>query len=224
MHCFLLQSLKKEMDWERSTEERSASSEISADYRLPPDPVSLPFSGESSIYIYLYFQFIIDYFLFSYPLFALHFYTYIYIPIYTYILLITVIVPLIRNRRQEWHAADETTMYCCAKSLQVATAITHCDALCIVFYVIIIIKSRQIVRNVLPGEDGRDFQTRTASRYVLDKRMYFASPSESPTDNRIRMTRAHARAYVCVCAEFTLHVGLLHVPKCFAVCCSPPLI
>lgn len=31
-------SLKKEMDWERSTEERSASSEISADYRLPPDP------------------------------------------------------------------------------------------------------------------------------------------------------------------------------------------
>ncbi|OAD61653.1 Protein tramtrack, alpha isoform [Eufriesea mexicana] len=31
-------SLKKEMDWERSTEERSASSEISTDYRLPPDP------------------------------------------------------------------------------------------------------------------------------------------------------------------------------------------
>ncbi|XP_015590046.1 protein bric-a-brac 1 isoform X2 [Cephus cinctus] len=34
-------SLKKEVDWERSTEERSASSEISTDYRLPPDPVTL---------------------------------------------------------------------------------------------------------------------------------------------------------------------------------------
>ncbi|XP_034950690.1 protein bric-a-brac 1-like isoform X4 [Chelonus insularis] len=34
-------SLKKEVDWERSTEERCASSEMSADYRLPPDPVSL---------------------------------------------------------------------------------------------------------------------------------------------------------------------------------------
>lgn len=47
-----------------------------------------PFSGESSLYIYIhiYFQFIINYFLFSYPLFALHFYTYIYIPIYTYII------------------------------------------------------------------------------------------------------------------------------------------
>lgn len=31
-------SLKKEMDWERSTEERSVTSEISTDYRLPPDP------------------------------------------------------------------------------------------------------------------------------------------------------------------------------------------
>ncbi|XP_063974937.1 zinc finger protein 467-like isoform X3 [Diachasmimorpha longicaudata] len=34
-------SLKKEVDWDRSTEERCASSEISTDYRLPPDPVSL---------------------------------------------------------------------------------------------------------------------------------------------------------------------------------------
>lgn len=42
-------------------------------------PASRPY-----IYIYTYFQFIIDYFLFSYPLFALHFYTYIYIPMYTY--------------------------------------------------------------------------------------------------------------------------------------------
>ncbi|XP_025270061.1 protein bric-a-brac 1 isoform X2 [Camponotus floridanus] len=40
-------SLKKEMDWERSTEERSASSEISADYRLPPDPVSLALGLEA---------------------------------------------------------------------------------------------------------------------------------------------------------------------------------
>ncbi|XP_066594461.1 longitudinals lacking protein, isoforms H/M/V isoform X2 [Prorops nasuta] len=31
-------SLKKEVDWDRSNEERSVSSEISADYRLPPDP------------------------------------------------------------------------------------------------------------------------------------------------------------------------------------------
>ncbi|XP_063974944.1 protein abrupt-like isoform X8 [Diachasmimorpha longicaudata] len=31
-------SLKKEVDWDRSTEERCASSEISTDYRLPPDP------------------------------------------------------------------------------------------------------------------------------------------------------------------------------------------
>ncbi|KAJ8674737.1 hypothetical protein QAD02_010523 [Eretmocerus hayati] len=31
-------SLKKEVDWERSTEDRSASSEMSSDYRLPPDP------------------------------------------------------------------------------------------------------------------------------------------------------------------------------------------
>ena len=36
-----LQSLKKEVDWERSNEERCASSELSTDYRLPPDPVSL---------------------------------------------------------------------------------------------------------------------------------------------------------------------------------------
>lgn len=47
-----LQSLKKEMDWERSTEERSASSEISTDYRLPPDPVSFPSS--SVLYIPIY--------------------------------------------------------------------------------------------------------------------------------------------------------------------------
>ncbi|XP_043474650.1 protein bric-a-brac 2-like isoform X2 [Leptopilina heterotoma] len=31
-------SLKKEVDWDRSTDERSASSEISTDYRIPPDP------------------------------------------------------------------------------------------------------------------------------------------------------------------------------------------
>lgn len=49
------QSLKKEMDWERSTEERSASSEISTDYRLPPDPVSSSLSSLSlSLYISIY--------------------------------------------------------------------------------------------------------------------------------------------------------------------------
>lgn len=42
----LSQSLKKEVDWDR-TEERSASSEMSTDYRLPPDPVSLNFSLHS---------------------------------------------------------------------------------------------------------------------------------------------------------------------------------
>jgi len=65
---FSLQSLKKEIDWERSTEERSASSEISADYRLPPDPVSPSFSGEFYIYIY-----------------KIYIYIYIYIHIYIYI-------------------------------------------------------------------------------------------------------------------------------------------
>ncbi|XP_044002149.1 gastrula zinc finger protein XlCGF48.2-like isoform X2 [Aphidius gifuensis] len=34
-------SLKKEMDWDRSSDERCASSELSTDYRLPPDPMSL---------------------------------------------------------------------------------------------------------------------------------------------------------------------------------------
>lgn len=47
-----LQSLKKEIDWERSTEERSASSEISTDYRLPPEPVS--FSLFPPLYIPIY--------------------------------------------------------------------------------------------------------------------------------------------------------------------------
>ncbi|XP_033226205.1 zinc finger and BTB domain-containing protein 49-like isoform X2 [Belonocnema kinseyi] len=41
-------SLKKEVDWDRSTEERSASSEISTDYRLPPDPVSLALGLDAS--------------------------------------------------------------------------------------------------------------------------------------------------------------------------------
>ncbi|XP_034950688.1 zinc finger protein 629-like isoform X2 [Chelonus insularis] len=40
-------SLKKEVDWERSTEERCASSEMSADYRLPPDPMSLALGLEA---------------------------------------------------------------------------------------------------------------------------------------------------------------------------------
>jgi len=138
--AFSLQSLKKEIDWERSTEERSASSEISADYRLPPDPVSPSFSGELYIYIYIhiYFQFI-DYFLFSYPLFALHF--------YIHILYNDKSLALIRNRRQELRVADEMTIHC-AKSLQVATAITRCNALC---YIIIMTESRRIIRDVLPG-------------------------------------------------------------------------
>lgn len=54
MHSFVLQSLKKEMDWERSTEERSASSEISTDYRLPPDPVSVLFFPAKRTYMYTY--------------------------------------------------------------------------------------------------------------------------------------------------------------------------
>ncbi|XP_066594459.1 protein tramtrack, beta isoform isoform X1 [Prorops nasuta] len=41
-------SLKKEVDWDRSNEERSVSSEISADYRLPPDPVCLALGLEAS--------------------------------------------------------------------------------------------------------------------------------------------------------------------------------
>lgn len=44
------------MDWERSTEERSASSEISTDYRLPPDRSGkfLFFSSLLSLYIYIH--------------------------------------------------------------------------------------------------------------------------------------------------------------------------
>lgn len=56
-------------------------------------------------------------------------------------------VSLIRKRREELCVADETTIHC-AKSLQVATVIMRCNVLC---YIIIMIESRRIIRDVLPG-------------------------------------------------------------------------
>lgn len=106
-----------------------------------------------SIYLYIYIFPIYYWLLFIlvYPLFALHFYTYIHR------LLITVIVSLIRNRRQERRIADETTMY-----LRQVPLSCNCNYIlqCIVYRVTVIImtKSRRIVRNVLPDDDIRGFE------------------------------------------------------------------
>lgn len=52
----------------------------------------------------------------------------------------------------------------------------------------------------------------------------FLSRSKSPGRTRPTGDRVCTYTHACVrvCApKFTLHVGILHVPKCFAVCCSP---
>lgn len=136
---------------------------------------------------------------------ALHFYIHIYI----YYILIN--VSLIRNRRQELRVADETTIHC-AKSLQVATVIMRCNALC---YIIIMTESRRIIRDVLP-----DMTTQTWLWSIVDayKRTLFHPEVRRWSHTHVH---AHTHACMCMCVEFTLHVGLLHVPKCFAVCCSP---
>jgi len=131
------------------------------------------------------------------------------IHIYIYIYYILINVSLIRNRRQELRVADETTIHCQVPS--------SCNYNYTLQYIVLHhyydrIRIWRIIRDVLPG-----MTTDVTLKYRRCIQTYFAS-SRSPMVIAYARTRAYARVYV---RQFTLHVGLLHVPKCFAVCCSP---
>jgi len=170
------------------------------------------------IYLYIYIFPIYYWLLFIlvYPLFALHFYTYIHR------LLITVIVSLICNRRQERRIADETTMYL----LQVPLS-RNCNYIlrCIVFA----LRSSSWPNHGGSFGDGatRWWRTRLwnkSSVHTYNKRVLRFTRKVRRRSHTHVYARAHARTHAymwCICVEFTLHVGLLHAPKCFAVCCSP---
>lgn len=196
------------MDWERSTEERSASSEISADYRLPPDPVSPPFFRRA-IYIYIYIFPIYYWLLFILvsSLCSAFLYTYIYTyTIYWWTSRSFAIVGrscALRMRRRSTAPSPFKLQ------LQLRVAVHYATSL------------------LWPSHGGSFVtcypvwrQTRLwsiSSMHIDVLRFTWKSDGD-----RIRTyTRARTHACMCMCVEFTLHVGLLHVPKCFAVCCSP---
>lgn len=192
------------MDWERSTEERSVSSEISADYRLPPDPVSPPFSGEPYIYIYIFPIYYWLLFILVSSLCSAFLYTYIYIHIL-----------YIDNRLA--HSQSSAGAARCGwgdDPLRQVPSSCNCNyALqCIVLHHYYDRITADHSWRATRYDDRRDFEVDAYKRTLLHLKV-----------RRWSHTHVHARTHacMCMCVEFTLHVGLLHVPKCFAVCCSP---